>query len=235
MLGLTYSGSSVSRNSVPDSPPTYIAGHKCPICTSSTIVRFHQDKRREYYRCHTCELVFVPREYYLSPQDEKAEYDLHQNSPDDARYRRFLDRLYQPMQERLMPESDGLDFGSGPGPTLSVMFEEAGHHVALYDPFYAPEPLALTRQYDFITASEVVEHLRDPRAELERLWVRLKPGGLLGIVTKRVIDREAFSRWHYKDDMTHISFFSLETFEWLAIRLNADLDVIGKDVVILTK
>jgi len=49
------------------------------------------------------------------------------NSPDDPRYRAFLSRLFIPLNERIAPESCGLDFGSGPGPTLSVMFEEQGH------------------------------------------------------------------------------------------------------------
>ncbi|GIS59730.1 MAG: hypothetical protein CM1200mP2_19550 [Planctomycetaceae bacterium] len=37
-----------------------------------------------------------------------------------------------------------------------------------------------------------------PGEELDRLWGCLSPGGVLGIMTKRVLDHEAFSRWHYK-------------------------------------
>lgn len=180
-------------------------------------------------------MVFVPPRFLLSPAEEKSVYDQHQNSPDDAGYRTFLSRLCNPLCERLSPGSRGLDFGSGPGPTLSVMFTEAGHQVAIYDPFYAPlcpPPEAL---YDFITASEVVEHLRHPGVELERLWKILNPGGLLGVMTKRVLDREAFSRWHYKNDPTHIRFFSTATFEYLAEHWRAELTVVGDDVVLFRK
>jgi hypothetical protein len=105
----------------------------------------------------------------LSPKEEKSVYDLHDNSLDDPGYRRFLARLFRPLSQRLAPNSSGLDFGSGPGPTLSVMFEEAGHSIEIYDPFFAPETMLLHRQYDFIVASEVVEHLHYPRRELDRL------------------------------------------------------------------
>jgi len=32
---------------------------------------------------------------------------------------------------KIAPISLGLDFGSGPGPTLSLMLEEQGHRVAI--------------------------------------------------------------------------------------------------------
>ncbi len=206
----------------------------CPSCRTSEGSAFYQD-RREYYRCPVCHLVFVPSYQFLTLQEEKAVYDLHQNSVDDPGYRRFLGRLFGPLSQRLAPGSFGLDFGSGPEPTLSVMFQEAGHSVEIYDPFYAPEIRPLHLKYDFITASEVVEHLHHPRRELDRLWSCLKPNGWLGIMTKRVIDRDAFSRWHYKSDPTHVCFFSIETFQWLANHWCATLTVPGKDVVLFTK
>lgn len=206
----------------------------CPLCRISEGTPFHQDSR-DYFRCPICLLVFVLPDAFLSPGDEKAEYDTHQNSSSDPRYRRFLSRLFLPLSLRLSPGSSGFDFGSGPGPTLSVMFEEAGHSMEIYDPFYAPDIAPLQKQYDFITASEVAEHLHHPRRELERLWSCLKPNGSLGIMTKRVIDREAFSRWHYKDDLTHVCFYSIETFQWLAAHWDATLTVPENDVVLFMK
>jgi len=104
-----------------------------------------------------------------------------------------------------------------------------------FDPFYAPEIKPLQHQYDFITASEVLEHLHHPRRELDRLWSCLKPNGSLGIMTKRVIDQEAFSRWHYKNDPTHVCFFSIETFRWLEAHWRAILTISENDVVLFTK
>ena len=206
----------------------------CPLCQASAAQPFYSDSR-DYLRCPTCSLVFVPPDQFLSAQEERAVYDLHENSADDPHYRRFLCRLFNPMSKRLASGSRGLDFGSGPGPVLSAMFTEAGYSMQIYDPFYAPDTAPLFRQYDFITASEVVEHLHHPRPELDRLWSCLRPGGSLGIMTKRVIDQQAFARWHYKNVATHVCFFALETFQWLADHWRATLTVHGNDVVIFTK
>ncbi|MBW1897104.1 MAG: class I SAM-dependent methyltransferase [Deltaproteobacteria bacterium] len=207
----------------------------CPLCKTSGGSEFYQDRTRDYFRCTLCSLIFVPQQEFLSAKDEKARYDLHQNSPDDSGYRRFLSRLFTPMRERLVPGSCGLDFGSGPGPTLSVMFEEAGYSMAIYDKYYASDPSVLEKQYDFITATEVVEHLCAPKEELDRLWVCLKPGGWLGIMTKLALGRKEFARWHYKDDPTHVCFFSQSTFKWLAAQWRAELTFADKDVVLFYK
>jgi len=207
----------------------------CPLCAATGPGHFGQDKARDYYRCENCSLVFVTPDQYLSAEAEKAEYDLHRNNPGDEGYRRFLGRLFLPMQQCLPAGSCGLDFGSGPGPTLSLMFEEAGFDMAIYDHFYARDPSVFVRQYDFITATEVVEHLHQPWPELKRLWGLLKPGGKLGIMTKLVQNRDAFARWHYKNDLTHVCFFSSSTFEWLAGKWQADVVFVDKDVVIFHK
>ena len=212
-----------------------INNQNCPLCKITDISKFYQDRYRKYFRCRECNLVFVPSENFLSVEEEKARYDFHQNSPDDQRYRQFLNRIFVPMQEFLEPESHGLDFGSGPGPTLSVMFEDAGHSMFIYDYFYARDLSVLERQYDFITATEVLEHLRSPKKELDRLWTCLKPGGKLGIMTKLLSVSEIFARWHYKNDLTHVCFFSRSTFEWLASQWKAELIFTDKDVMIFHK
>ena len=207
----------------------------CPLCKDKNTIKIYADKDREYLQCQTCQLIFVPPTLFLSADEEKARYDTHQNSPDDPKYRAFLDRLFIPMQNRLAPGSRGLDFGSGPGPTLSVMFEEAGHSMAIYDHFYALNPTVLDTSYDFITATEVVEHLHHPRQELDRLWETLKHGGILGIMTQLVPNHEAFAEWYYKRDPTHVCFFSHTTFEWLATHWQATLTFDSNDVMFFEK
>jgi len=127
------------------------------------------------------------------------------------------------------PQSHGLDFGCGPGPTLSIMLEELGHTMKLYDIYYHPERSVLEQQYDFVTATEVIEHLYEP-AQVWQQWLNLvKPGGWLGIMTKMVIDVEAFAHWHYKNDLTHVIFFSQATFEYLAERDKLELEFRKRD------
>lgn len=207
----------------------------CPLCRSSDLLPWHQDRQRCYLRCPQCALVSVPARYHLEPADEKAVYDLHRNAADDPGYRRFLSRVAEPLLARLPAGARGLDFGCGPGPVLADMLTSAGHAVALYDKFYFPDAVALQGTYDFITATEVVEHLENPRAVLEQLAGLLRPAGWLAIMTKRVRDQAAFARWHYIQDPTHIVFFADDTFIWLAQHLDCRLTVCGPDVVLLQK
>jgi len=206
----------------------------CPLC-GAVSDPFHEDRRRRYCRCEHCLLVFVPPEFHLSPDDEKAEYDLHQNRVDDPQYRAFLARLATPLLAELAPGSRGLDFGCGPGPALAAMLREAGHRISVYDPFYFPAEDALRPGYDFITATEVVEHLRAPATELDRLWQLLVPGGVLGIMTKLVTDAGAFAGWHYKNDPTHVCFFSRSTWQWWAQTRGSQPVFEGADVILLRK
>lgn len=150
-------------------------------------------------------------------------------------YRRFLGRLLIPLSRQLAPASEGLDFGCGPGPALSVMLSEIGHSMSIYDPYFFPDPEIFSKTYDFISMSEVAEHLRRPGQDLNRLWALLRPGGWLGIMTKLVLDKTAFSCWHYKNDPTHVAFFSRETFQWLANQWRANLHFAGNDVILLQK
>lgn len=207
----------------------------CPLCQAEQIELFFEDKLRSYLRCSLCALVFVPQRYWLSIEQEKAIYDLHQNDVQDQGYRQFLARLATPLLEQLAPDQRGLDFGCGPGPALAAIFKERGHHMDLFDPFYFNDPALLTKQYDFICATEVVEHLHTPDKEFTTLFSLLKPGGWLGLMTKLVIDQQAFRQWHYIRDLTHICFYSHSTFEYLAQRFDTELSFAAKDVILLRK
>ncbi|MCP4443896.1 MAG: class I SAM-dependent methyltransferase [Myxococcales bacterium] len=207
----------------------------CPLCGGASSEEFFVEARRSYLRCRVCLLIFVPTRFHLSESVEKAEYELHENNVRDAGYRRFLGRLATPLLALLESGSKGLDFGCGPGPALSSMIEEDGHEVALYDRYFVRDESVFNKSFDFITVTEVVEHLSDPQLELERLWGMLREGGVLGIMTKLARDREAFASWHYKNDPTHIAFFSEQTFRWLAEKWSARIDIVAADVVLLTK
>lgn len=206
----------------------------CPLC-SSQANSFGADSRRHYLKCGQCQLIFVPPSEYLDSDSEKAEYDLHNNDVDDPGYRKFLSRLCDPVSLAVPAGAVGLEFGCGPGPALAIMLRERGYRIDLYDIFYHPDESVFDKPFDFITATEVVEHLHRPRDVLLRLWRSLKPGGVLGLMTKLATDRAAFARWHYKNDLTHVCFFSRPTFEWLAQDLKAELEIIGSDVILLRK
>lgn len=208
---------------------------RCPLCSEENISSFHRDRRRSYLRCGNCALVFVPPDQFLSEERERAEYDLHRNVIGDAGYEAFLARLATPLMQRLAVGARGLDFGCGPGPALADLLRRQGFEVSLYDVFYQPDKSVLTGQYDFICATEVVEHLHRPGLELQHLWNLLSPGGVLGIMTKLVRNRAAFATWHYKNDPTHVCFFSDLTWRWWAGQRGASLELLGADVILLGK
>jgi len=205
----------------------------CPLCCSSKIGFYTKDKRRDYYRCENCALIFVPHQQRLSPEDEKAEYDKHENSPDDMGYRKFLSRVATPLSKIVPVNSQGLDFGCGPGPTLSVILEEMGHKVDNYDIFYNNDKSVFTKKYNFITCTEVFEHLFQPSKVIEQLISMLNKNGIIAIMTKRVASKAAFQTWHYKNDPTHVIFFSEETFRWIGDKYNCTVEFADKDVTLL--
>lgn len=206
----------------------------CPLCDSKQIIGFHQDKQRTFLRCKTCMLVFVAPEYLPSKEQELKEYALHQNSLEDEGYLSFLSRMVNALQPYLKPGNYILDYGCGPCHALAHLFELQGYSVDCFDPLFGPTAIK-KEQYDVITATESIEHFHRPIHEWERWMDLLKPGGWLGIMTKRVANVERFSNWHYKNDTTHVSFFSVETFTWLAKEHQLNVLFPERDIVLLQK
>lgn len=209
--------------------------YACPLCRRGHTQLYHQDSKRNYYQCQQCALVFVEPCSLPKPDEEKALYECHENHVDDPGYRKFLNKLVAPLMERIQPASQGLDFGCGPGPALAAMLGEAGHRMAVYDPFFADSPEVLDQTYDFVTCTEAIEHFHVPAKEWQLLLSMVKPGGYLGIMTKLVLDAERFASWHYKLDPTHVSFFSRATFEFLAQRDGLMLEFVADDALLLRK
>lgn len=217
------------------SNPREVSAGACPVCLGSATRPFMQVDGRTYLRCAACEATFVPPAQRPAAEVERAEYELHRNDPADAGYRHFLDRLAVPLLARLAPASTGLDYGCGPGPVLADMLRAAGHAMTLYDPFFAPDPAALARTYDFVTCTEVAEHFHEPAGEFARLDGLLRPGGWLAVMTCFQTDDARFAGWHYRRDPTHVVFYRDATFRVLADRFGWRCEVPCKDVVLMRK
>jgi len=168
----------------------------------------------------------------LERAEEREQYDLHENDPADPRYRKFLSHLSVPLLERVAPGSQGLDFGCGPGPALAMMLEEAGHRMSVFDPYYDNDPRVLESKYDFLTATEVVEHFHRPGEEFRTMFSLLRPGGWLGVMTSRLSAPEGFASWHYKNDPTHVCFYADATLVWLAHRHAARVEILSDRVAL---
>lgn len=189
----------------------------CPLCLShETTWFFHDDQhfQQTYYHCQHCDFVFVIPQCRLNSIDEKARYDHHEN--DGVDYRQFLARLANPLLKQLHQPAKGLDFGSGRSQMMANLFRQAGHSCDCYDIYYYPDKMLLKKSYDFLIASEVIEHLYQPKTTFETWLQLLNSGGLLAIMTGiRPCDGE-FSTWWYKNDPTHVGLYSQKTLDYLS-------------------
>ena len=207
----------------------------CPRCYSEPIRQFAVVDSKTYWRCDVCHLTFLSSESYLSPEAELARYLLHENSPEDYRYREFLSRLTNHLILKLQPGAKGLDFGSGPGPTLSVMLAEAGFAMDIYDPYFAPDAAPLEQTYDFITCTETVEHFYQPAEEFYQFDQMLRRSGWLGIMTEMLESDVNFASWWYHSEPTHVCFYKRETMAWIAAQYGWKVEYPRKNVTLFYK
>ena len=107
--------------------------------------------------------------------------------------------------------------------------------VSLYDPYFYSSTSVLDQTYDFITCTEVVEHLYAPAAVFRDLDRMLRPGGWLGVMTCFQTDDDRFDNWHYRRDPTHVVFYREFTFKLLANRFGWHLEIPRKDVALFRK
>ncbi|MGC8534205.1 MAG: class I SAM-dependent methyltransferase [Rhizomicrobium sp.] len=207
----------------------------CPVCRAPGSLPFLSVDGRRYGRCETCAARFLDPCQLPSRDAEYAHYLHHENHPDDPGYRRFLSKLAVPLLRRLPSASRGLDYGCGPGPALAVMLREAGHEMALYDPFFHPNQEPLEEIYDFVTCTEAAEHFHRPADEFGRLMALVRPGGWLAIMTCFQTDDARFQDWHYRKDPTHVVFYREETLRHLAAARGWHCEVPVKDVALMQR
>jgi hypothetical protein len=188
---------------------------------------------RVYHPCTGCGSVFMERKDHLSLEAERARYEKHSDDIYDPGYRRYVLPIVEAVLSEMPPGGKGLDFGSGRGAIVSTMLGEKGFSLERYDPFFFPDPVVLEGRYDYIACCEVVEHFRDPRKEFEMLRGLLNDGGKLFIMTLIMGSFADFSSWYYKDDETHVFFYSKQSFAWIRSNLGfGDLKIDGRVIVL---
>lgn len=206
----------------------------CPLCNSTDNKKFEAGNRI-YYLCQTCELTFMDSACHLSAEEEKKRYSFHQNNAEDNGYVAFLNRAIEPAISFLNKDMHGFDYGCGPNPVLAHLVSEKGFKCDFYDPYFFPE-CKFDRKYDFIFATECFEHFFNPGMEIERISELLKTNGILSIMTELWNPVDDFSAWYYKNDPTHVCFYSKNTIDYICdnfhfIKIYTD----DKRVIILKK
>jgi SAM-dependent methyltransferase len=110
------------------------------------------------------------------------------------------------------PGSRILDYGSGPRPLLSALLAARGYQASAWDPFFLDDRSAKAGPFDMVIAHEVIEHCARPSEAAGEIAGVLKPGGRACLSTLfRPESQAAFASWWYRQDSTHVSFFSAES------------------------
>ncbi|MCF6334386.1 MAG: class I SAM-dependent methyltransferase [Spirochaetales bacterium] len=198
---------------------------KCSLCNSDIKDRKSDNKGKIYHICHNCKLIQLDREFYLSREEEKQRYRLHENSAENKGYLKYLNSIItNSISPFLKPENRLFDFGCGPEKTWAGLLKGKGYNVSSYDPFFDNNSEWINKIFDAITAIEVFEHLLSPAAELEILSLCLKRGSFLIIRTMLHNNNwESFLKWWYREDPTHVSFYSETAIMYICRRWNYEL------------
>ncbi len=188
----------------------------CHICDKTCDTFIHEKTNITYYHCTDCEYIFKSSECHQNLSAQKERYNLHENDEDDEGYKAYFQRFLDFIMPLVGQPKTALDFGCGASSLLSSMLEEDGVECDYYDPIYHPDMLNDSKKYELIVSTEVFEHLHQPRVVFESLLNRLEEGGYLALQTQfHPNDIEAFKKWYYHQDPTHIVFFTAQTFRVL--------------------
>ncbi len=188
----------------------------CPLCSSPRCDRVDDDGLRVFVKCAACSLVFVPEEYHVSGDAERARYALHDNTETNAGYVRFLSEVADVAGKAVPDGVRFLDYGCGPNAVLAGILRGRGWVCDTFDPLYGYPGEDLAPGYGMIILCEVIEHLRDLRASLEDVARLLDAAGAVAVRTRCYPGTGRFSAWWYARDSTHINFFSPEALETAA-------------------
>lgn len=186
----------------------------CPLCLKKAASFLTIEGQGHYWRCTSCDSVFMDRKDLLSAEKEKQRYDLHQNDISDPGYMEYLAPLRDEVLKHVARGSRGLDFGCGPSPALAKSLGP-DYQIDLYDPFFFADFDLQGKTYDFVMTTEVVEHFTNPNAEFFKLKSLLKPGASLWIMTQLFREEVDFRNWYYRRDPSHIFFYSEKAFTWI--------------------
>lgn len=194
---------------------------KCKICNSDTTVITDNKTKKKYHKCPTCSYIFLDEAFYVDEAREKKHYDKHHNTLESLGYVKMFEDL---VEEFVLPHKEGiksaLDFGCGEGEVLPIVLERASIACDRYDLFYFPKKVYEGKKYDLILSTEVFEHLQNPLEIFKKLLLHVEKNCYILLMSAFHPDNDdEFFKWWYIRDVTHIGFFNINTFEFLASEL----------------
>jgi SAM-dependent methyltransferase len=196
----------------------------CRLCGEKTNPFFGD----EFFLCENCKAISRKLNSLPDAITEKKRYDQHQNSPDDG-YEKFISPIINYVLRNFSREKNGLDYGSGPNSILSNILAEKKYTLSKFDPFYETDSSVLNNTFDFIIACEVIEHFHYPQNDFKKLKEKLNQKGEILIMTHLYDFAINFENWYYKNDFTHVFFYTQETIEWIKKQYDfSELEINGR-------
>lgn len=193
---------------------------------------FYQ-KKDTYYKCKVCKGVYADEGNKPNLEAEKERYELHDDDSDNQGYRNFVAPIISAIADNFRENDKGLDFGAGTSAIIATILKEQHYNIKNYDPFFHVYPQLLEEKYDYISSCEVIEHFYNPYKEFKLLKNLLKENAKLYLMTELYSEEINFSSWYYKNDSTHVFFYSHETFEWIKKEFGFSNISINKRLIIL--
>ena len=190
----------------------------CKICSSDTTSITDTKTKKTYHKCPECRYISLDEAFYVDEEREKKHYDKHHNTLESLGYVKMFEDL---VEEFVLPYKgeirSALDFGCGEGEVLPIVLQRNGVACDRYDLFYFPQKIYEGKKYDLIASTEVFEHLSSPLEVFKKLLSHLEIHGYLLLMSAFHPDNdEEFLKWWYIRDVTHIGFFNIKTFEYMA-------------------
>jgi hypothetical protein len=204
----------------------------CPLCSHFDCALFFE-KKRHFFRCSHCELIFVPAKEQPTKAEEHSRYEQHENELLDSGYAKFLARSLDQIPLSSYIAEEILDYGYGKNRPLATLLAKRGFSAKSYDLYFHKEDKLLSQSYGLIFCLETAEHFRNPFQEFAKLFSLLKSGG--AILLRTEFPPENFAEWYYHRDFTHLAFYSMKTFQYLAKLFHLQLEYCESPYVFLKK
>lgn len=208
---------------------------KCLLCHHTDVSVYYKSKKASFYECSSCQVVFRNPEELLALEAEKQRYLLHNEDASDIGYRASVLPLVNTINKQFPLSAKGLDYGAGTSAIVAKMLTEKGFQMQLWDPFFHPNTNVFDQTYSFISCSETIEHFHHPLQEFQRMYDALEPKGILFCKTELLPEKEKFKDWYYKNDITHVSFFSKASLEWVQKQIGFTTLAIYGNVIVFGK
>ena len=210
----------------------------CLVCGSEEHARLFDVDQWTLRRCQRCKFVFLAAlpDWSLKTEinQERYEHSTRLNSPARKRMQLRDDRECLDDIERVAKPGALLDIGCATGSLLALARERGWRVTGIeLDTNLASEAAVALgasnvhtgtlagvtlppQSFDVIVMRSVLEHLPDPRVELDRVRKLLRPGGLLFLLVPNIESLESAlykSKWFALTPGDHLWFFSPATLD----------------------